>query len=424
MNENITIIMFLIAFFTFLMGRIMFMILPMNNEAKDIFFSFLDFSNCTYRHILLCLYITLLGLYVSYKYFKKNNVPKLKFNPKSCRTFYIRRKAKIAIWLTCPFAFLIIFDKARYVLTHGYAGVFLEYQTSLPTFFIMLYALFEYFTFLFLATLPSKREAKPILLLYSLIFCVNILGGDRGESMLAIFVVIYYLFLRNKLYSEDVIWLSKKGIRILFWSIPVTIVILLLVSFTREKTDLSNMNPIIMFEGFFYQQGVSVNVIGCTYDEYSTLAKDKLYSLGAITDYFRNNYLMKFLFDIDVYEVGSIERALKGNSLDAAITYTMSPKTYFNGGGMGSSFIAEAWHDFGYVGVLIYSIFYGYILAKIPIWNARNVWISTIALVFFKYICYAPRARALGFVASAFSVSFWPLALIIYLMSILKFPKR
>ena len=38
------------------------------------------------------------------------------------------------------------------------------------------------------------------------------------------------------------------------------------------------------------------------------------------------------------------------------------------GGGLGSSYIAEAWKDFGYLGVIIFSYIYGLILALIPQW--------------------------------------------------------
>lgn len=145
------------------------------------------------------------------------------------------------------------------------------------------------------------------------------------------------------------------------------------------------------------------------------LPQGKIYSFGALIDYFGNNYISRIVTGSAPLKVGSAELATEGNSLDAAITYLESPEFYFNGGGMGSSFIAEAWHDFGYIGIMFFSIFYGVVLSKIPKLCTINVWIAVIALIFLKYIMYAPRARATGFIVATLSVSFWPVAYLIYL---------
>ena len=166
-----------------------------------------------------------------------------------------------------------------------------------------------------------------------------------------------------------------------------------------------------------------MNVIYGEYEDEKSLPQRKWYSLGPIIDYFTNNHLSRLLFGIKPYKVGTVELATKGHSLDPAITYLESPQFFFKGGGMGSSYIAEAYYDFGYIGIVLFSIFYGFILAKAQKMNSKNVWLSLIAFIFIKFIMYAPRARALGFVAAAFSVSFWPLAFIIYILAKSNSPK-
>lgn len=415
-DKNISLIMFLVVFFIFLMGRVVLQLFPWLTDSSDLFFSWMNFSDITYRHIYLSLFLALLGIYLSY-FIRTKGRSKLypKFNPDSIYIIRIRKCALRLTYITSPFAFLIIFDKAWYVIRHGYSSVFMDYHTSLPSIVVLLFALFEYLVFLYLATLPSKKEAKKVLFLYGFIYFINMLGGDRGESMLAILFIVFYLFLRNRLCPGAEPWIGRKGIIILLVSVPVLIVLLFLMAYIRQNTSSGADDLLTILVAFFYQQGVSVNVIGCTFDEINVLPEEKWYSFGAIIDYFRTNYLTRILFGFTPYGVGTIERALNDYSLDAALTYTVNSNTYFSGGGMGSSFVAEAWYDFGYIGIFVYGLLYGYVLSIIPKWCSKNVWIGVIAMVFFKVILYAPRARALGFVAAAFSVSFWPLAFLIYL---------
>lgn len=424
--KNIVLLLFLIAFFTFLMGRLIIPLIFNISEYSTIFFSNMNFKIETNIHVITSLYTSLLFIFLSYENFKGRKPQKINpnFDPQSPRIIFIRKCSKSLIWLTFPFAILVIIEKIRYVLTYGYAGMLLENESRLPSIIIILSVLFEYMVYLYLATLPSKREAKIVILLYVIFAITNIIGGDRGECMLALFVIIYYFFLRNNLYRGFKDWIGIKGIMTMILIAPLTVIILFSVAFLRDSKTLENDNIILLVGGFFFQQGASVNVIACSYEDENYLPKEKWYSIGPIIDYIKINYVSRLIFGTKPYPVGSQELATKGNSLDSAITYVESPSFYERGGGMGSSYIAEAYYDFGYIGIVIYSLLYGFVLARIPKWNSKNIWVSVIALVFLKYIMYAPRARATAFIASAASVSFWPIALIIYIASLKYSAKR
>ena len=417
--KNIILVLFLVAYFTFLMGRLVMPLFIDMDVYSDIFYSFLDFKPETNYHVILSLYISLLFLFISYTITeaKVPNVIQPAFNPNSQKILVVRKWANIILWFSFPFALLVILEKIRYVIINGYAGMLLEQGSTLPSFVIILSVLFEYMVFLYLATLPSKRKAIPVIILYLIFSVMNIIGGDRGECMLSIFVVIYYFFLRNRLYRGSSLWISRKGITAIIMAAPLAMILLFSIAFVRDSKTIDNTDAGLLIGGFFFQQGASMNVIACAYEDERYLPKGKLYSLGSIIDYFRNNYISRLILGTKPLAVGSTELAQKGNSLDPAITYIENPQFYENGGGMGSSYIAEAYYDFGYFGIILYSLIYGYVLASIPKWNAKNVWLSVIALVFLKYIMYAPRARATGFIAAAASVAFWPIALIIYLIS-------
>ena len=380
----------------------------------------MDFRKETYLHVIISLYIALFFIFFSYTIKEKKTSEKLSptFDPESPRILFTRMWAKRIMWISFPFAFLVILEKVRYVLSFGYAGMLVEQESHLPSIVIIFSVLFEYTVYLFLATLPSKPESFVVVGLYVFYSISNLVGGDRGECVMALFVIIYYYFLRNRLYKGSSVWIGRKGIWSLVLAAPLAAILLFSIAFLRDSKDVNENQTGLLVGGFFYQQSASMNVIACAYEDEDKLPKGKLYSIGPIIDYVRINYISRLVFGIKPYSLGSHDLATKGNSLDSAITYLEAPGFYEKGGGMGSSFIAEAFHDFGYVGIVFYSLLYGFVLASIPKWNSKNIWLSVIALVFLKYIMYAPRARATAFIASAASVSFWPIALIIFLASL------
>lgn len=424
-NKNIAFILFLVAFFTFLMGRLFLPLIVNMSDYSDVFYSYMDYKPSTYFHVILSFYITLFFMFLSYTVIERKMPFFLNpsFFPDSQRIVFIRRCAKIAIWVSFPFALLVILERVRYVVINGYAGMLLVQESNLPTIVIILSALFEYMVYLFLATLPSKRESRIVIILYLFFAFSNILGGDRGEFVLPVFVVIFYFFLRNRLYTGDSNWIGRKGILSLVMAAPLAMILLFSIAYLRDSKDLDHDSAGLLVGGFLYQQGASLNVVASAYENEKLLPQGKLYSMGPLIDYLKNNHFSRILFGTKPYEIGSHDLATKGNSLDSAITYLEAPEFYASGGGMGSCFIAEAFHDFGYIGVILYSLLYGLVLASIPKWNSRNVWLSVIAFVFLKYIMYAPRARATAFIASAASVSFWPIALVIYIISLQYSPR-
>lgn len=418
-EKHIALLLFLFAFFTFLMGRLIMPVFFDIEDDDDIFFSNMIFKKETILHTYLSVFISLLVLYLSYcLYNKKENDNLLpQFDVHSDYVKVIRKYSKFAVWLTIPFMLLVVLDNIYYVITHGYVSKYMEYETSLPGIIIVLSALYEYFLYLYLGTLPSKKDCRWIILSYVLISIIKMAAGDRGECMTALFVVVYYYFLRNRLCPGGQKWIGKRGMAMLASAVPAVVVILFSIAYLRDDNDVKGDNMTIMMAGFFYQQSASMNVVACEYEDEKQLPQGKLYSIGPIIDYFTNNHLSRLIFGVEPYKVGTVELATKGHSLDPAITYLESPTFFFKGGGMGSSYIAEAYYDLGYLGIVLFNIFYGFVLAKVQKMNSKNVWLSLIALVIIRFIMYAPRARALGFVAAVFSVSFWPLALILHLIA-------
>ena len=393
-NEHITLLVFLIAFFTFLMGR---MIIPLFYDTSNLIFDIggEDFSVSTMSHMYLCLYLSLLFVFVGYTLssFYWNNDDKDHFIVDSDEVIVIRDLVKKLLFFSLPFLFLMTIERIFYVFREGYMAMYIDFQSRLPYLVTLFGSLFNYAFFIFLATLPSKKEVKIPIILYLVIAVLSLGTGQRGSFVLSLLFILMYMFLRNKLTPEDGPWISEKGLLVVIASIPVLLSFLFLMKYMRTE-DESDMTTNILLS-FFYQQGVSVEVIGYAKDYESLFPKGKVYLLGDIIDYFRYNIFTRVLTGSGPLESQSVKHALEDNSLDAALTYLVKPSFYLNGGGLGGCYIAEAWKDLGYLGVCLVSGIYGFLLAKIPQWFKSNVWLASVGLIMFNQIIFAPRAHAI-----------------------------
>ncbi|MBQ9230158.1 MAG: O-antigen polysaccharide polymerase Wzy family protein [Prevotella sp.] len=402
-DKHITLLVFAIAFFTFLMGR---MILPIFYDTSNLIYDIggANFSNETISHMDLSLFLALLFVYIGYKYvYREKYYEKEPFNRDELYVQNVRNLSRKLMYMTFPVALLLTLEKVYLVLTMGYVAMYIDFQSSFPYFVTLIGGWFYHAFFIFLATLPSKKEAKIPLSFYVTISILSLATGQRGSFVLGLLFVVMYLFLRNSLQTGDGSWIGRRGIIAILVSLPLMVSFLFLMVYIRSDRDRSMSENLLI--SFFYQQGVSAEVIGYTYDYENRFPEGKVYLLGDVTDYFRHNIFARLLFGAKSAEPQSVEHALEDNSLDAALTYFVKPDLYLSGGGLGGCYVAEAWKDLGYFGICLVSFLYGLLLAKIPLWCRKNFWIGSVGLVMFNQIIFAPRAHAIKPIYVFFSLN-------------------
>ena len=111
--------------------------------------------------------------------------------------------------------------------------------------------------------------------------------GQRGSFVLNFLFVITYLFLRNKIRPGNKPWIGRKGIISLLISMPLLVSFLYIFAYIRTDSNVIDSKNLIL--SFIYQQGVSVEVIGYTYEYEDYFPKGKVYSIGDIINYFNHN---------------------------------------------------------------------------------------------------------------------------------------
>ncbi len=404
LNSSITIAAFFVTFFTFLLTRIIF---PLFFDTSDLALELGEtiFNDEINLKVNLQLYIALLSVYLGYRLTPLKTINSINPFFENHGVVRVRKISKKAIYFFSIFVLVGLYDQIRYVKTNSYADYYLFYSPQVPYIFVFLASFFEYFFYFYMATMPSKKDSKYVIILYLVVNLLSLSSGQRGGAVLAIIFLVTYFFIRNRVNPGEKPWITKRGIIILSTLIPIFVSILFMIAFIRSDKDVDYKGSSNLVVSFFYQQGVSANVIGYVnyFDE--KLPKGKVYSIGKIIDFMNHNIISQKLFGTGPVKPQTVEHAMKDHTLHATLTYMGSPNLYLAGGGYGGSFIADLWADMGFFGIILGGLIYGICLAIIIKWCSLSFWKASVGLMMYSNIIYAPRSNYIDFIYYVF-VSF------------------
>ena len=413
-NDRIIFFAFNCTFFVFLLARLIVKPLtgyydPYNNNYYG-----LDFDNQKIVLIIFTtLFLSLLFLYIGYFLFqgfllKQQNVgkPKKPNRSKASNGVFVKNVAivsELLFYFTYLFNILVMIDKARFTSNLGYSQLYSSYDSSFPSWVIKISEMCPSALFVFLATLPKKKRSFFPILLFVMSGVLSLIVGQRNNFVLNILIILVYFVLRNREDKKEK-WFGKKEFVTAVISFPFLILILNAVAYIRvdSKYEFSFLNSIYEF---FYSQGVSVNLIGYAYSLSDQLPLGKIYSIGRIIDFLRNNAISHFLFSTQVFQPQTIDSALYGNSFADSVSYLLSPQRYIKGWGYGSCYIAEAYKDLGYFGVILGNFVMGSILAlQVYLFRKKGIIGKWVCLSMTRLLMYAPRDTFTSFFVTTFSI--------------------
>lgn len=403
--DRIFFFAFQITFFTFLMGRTLSGIFLVRED-------YYNFPNDILVHTEICLYIALFALFAGYCLFRKvrisHKIRENKLDYESVKYRVIRRISKYLYWGMLPFSILVIVEKAVYVYVRGYANYYVDYSSRFPYFVTKFGDICPLAFYIFLATMPPKKEVKIPTIVFVIRAVLLMFTGKRADFIVPILLLGLYFARRNEINSGGEKWLKSKYLRYCVIVLPVVLVVLSSYNTIRFNLSEESSNK-TFFEsmiGFFDNTGFSVNVI--SFEKlYEDSIPDKIYSFGDTTDYLRENMLTQLFFDLPVYKTQTAEKAMYGNNFSQTITYIRSPSYFLSGRGYGSSYIAEAYHDFGYLGIVFWSFLYSFILARVYSLRGKGIIYVTMALQALHYILVAPRNMASAFISEYINIYTW-----------------
>lgn len=387
----------------------------------------LPFSQETNKRVLLCVLFSMffltLGSYCSENYkvrFGKRYTISLDHSyDNSYHSDLINEKRKIVsktiMYISFMASFAVVVEQVMYVSALSYYDLYLTYSSKLPGIVVKFGDMYSIAFFAFLACLPTKKECKLPIALYALLGFISLGTGQRNQMIIHLIVIIIYLLYRQFLSNGTEIWLPRKYMIAIVLCIPFIISFLYFWGNYRIGNSTQEVKYSEILVNFLNGQGKSIDIIG--YAMTYNMPSGKLYSFGDIIDFFINSYFSKFVLGVKTYKQYTPEYALNMHSFGQYITYVVAPTKYLAGGGIGSSYIAEAYVDFGYWGIGVWSFVYGIILTQFSKIN-KHSWIKMSFLLFaISKILMAPRTSASGFIAATFNFINIFTILLIYIIS-------
>lgn len=344
----------------------------------------------------------------------------------SQKTIRLGAIARTLFLVTYPFWFYINLDKILFVLSRGYLSYYTGYMASMSYLFRAVGTIAPYAFYVFLATMPSRKNIKLPLTLFAIHALASLLTGRRIEfAVMVLFMAVYYL-VRHQLAIRGEPWLTRRMVFGLILLIPFFLFFLFAFNYLRLGASSGASSLWSGMLGFLQQQGISSSLIRLERYHQAALGDHHYYSLFGLLKWVRTNGLLGLLVKFDYgfsYIGNSIPFASLGNSLSNTLSLiVLGEKRYLEGLGLGSCYIAELFHDFGYWGVGIGNAIYGSLMAALgQSLNKQRKSVFAIAMLFilFESFVKAPRWNFDIVFAQMLNLAMWASLAVIWALNYL-----
>ena len=403
---------FLVSFFLILVGR----------EALEVFglhaieTVFKDELN---RQAEWMIVISLASLFAGYAlsgFFstKKKKIPDHRYDSPQYRAI---RKVSIALFLfTFAFNVFTLIDIVLFVFRNGYLNFYTSYESHVPYVIKKLGDMCLVCFWIFLATMPDKKSVNRASLLYIIYFLLTLGTGKRFPFVAGMLTLFVYYLARNRIHNDGQVWIKKKTIILMFVLAPLLFMPLYAIGQIRVGNSWNAFRVDKAISNFLYNQGVSINVIKRAQIYGYKLPEGRMYLFGSTYEAISNNIISRML-GFPQYTGNTVEHARNGYSFQHALSYIAIGSYYLGGHGLGSCYIAEAFHDLGYLGVVAVNVVYGTLFRKLFDFRRYGVWITTIIIAMLNSILLAPRGSADGFITDIVDLTTWGTILVVSLLS-------
>ena len=385
--RDIVFLFFLFSFFTFLLGREV--IFEYFHVERYYLFN-REINDQTYLLILLSLWT----IYIIYALLNRRNVTLKQINSSDHKKNSIVANTCKIVFYVCYipliiYTYYLINRTQQYGYVQSYVSANFG-QSTIITLMSIAGDIGLLAMFIYLASFPSNRATFSVLALYVFYSIFTVFTGRRAEFICNIFTVLVYLDIRSKK-MHGVGWFTKKRIITFILCVPILLSGLYQYDSIRSNREQRDHSLISSAVSFFDQQGGSINVIKWSLLYKDELPEGKVYSFSSCDSNIKGNIVVRKLFNTKAYYGNSVEHALKGSSLADAISFLVFKNVYLRGRGVGSCYIAENYHDLGYLGVLLGSVFYGVLLYYYKKDESTNLIIRGITFLTLNAFFITPR---------------------------------
>lgn len=317
------------------------------------------------------------------------------------RILALRRASILGFVITLPLQLYVDVRQAMFVATHGYFEFYLNPPVPLPGPGRVLAGAFAICYLSYLATLPPKRALALPTALYIAEGAVSLGSGQRQGFMLTLAIVGVYVGYRHFSSPAGERWVTARAVRATVVALPVLAIVMVVIGRVRTTPSRQVTGVLAPFADFLYAQGTSINVIGYGYVYRAQIPHDHLYSFGPVLDLLTRRLPALVGIGPGVLSGQTVERATQSGWFSHLLSYLVDPAYYLRGGGMGSSFVAELWADFGYLGVFLGSVAIGLVVVGLTR-GLQGGWLMRLAsLALGREILLIPRDSTTKFIVEA-----------------------
>ena len=414
--SHIFFILFLSAFFVFLVGGQMvqdYFDIPMSHTYSESDYNYLNFA------VFISLFLLMIGYIVgrSRKHGNESRSWKIEKSLEK-NSDVIKWLAKISFFILMVPWFIILAEQCIVVQSSGYLDLY-TFESVFPSTFQDVADMCPFALCLFLATFPSKVEAKWPIRIVIAYAVISLLIGRRLYFVLYLLLLVGYCLMRTYSRYDDEIWVSRKQIILGVILLPFVIIFLYAYKYLRFGNEVEAQTFLSAFGSFFSQQGYSANLIPLGRINDSKLGND-LYSFYSTIRFLRLNPITRYVIGlnfIDYYRGSREHLALYSGSYARMISLLTMRVAYLAGYGTGSCYVAELYHDFGYPGIVLGNFFYGFILGRVVRMNKNHIFTNMLALIIFRNLLMAPRYNFDNPFSFLLKIYFWFYVIIIYFVS-------
>lgn len=345
----------------------------------------------------------------------------------------IRFISKILFYICIVAYIAVTADKILFRQVYSLQAYYASYDASsnLPGIIVKIADCHLIALCMFLATKPTKREAKVPLIVFLVASALTVLYGVRHVILLNITFLVIYFVLRNG--DGDEVWLPKGTAIIGIILSPVAMVLLQAFDVFRRSIafnifDIRELFSFSLVRDFFVSQSVSSYILPNAITYFSQLGGQPVpYTFGTIYTYLRQNVIVRFFTGAAAFNSNSVESAMSSGNLGARLAYYMYRETFLTGTGMGGSYVADLFVDFSYVGVFVGGLIACMIinrLSKVTRGGYNSPYILAFVLVAIRWIAYMPRDSYFSWAMQAFSFMNIIFVLMVMVLSRTKMPGR
>lgn len=409
-KNRMSYMLFTITFFTFLLSRLV----VQRMEGEPLFYAYSDSTKIrVYEYLILGLTMITVGQVIYERRHRGDFCAGIVPNSKDERRWNKENNTLLFIvlvlyFITYPFSFLDLLDKAIFVSNYSYSAYYLEYTSRLPYVLTKLGSLNRIAFVLLLCVEHRKRKLVIPCVLYGITAIISLGMGQRNVFVLDVLMFVVLIKHANDKsleYTGESLY-SKKLVAVIFAAIPLMIVFLGYWKYARAGQKFESDDIFLYFKDFFYRQGEQIGFFANTIEFESEIWAQKVpYTFSSVYNYFRN------LFGLIDFGIYTRENAFYGNSLAATQFYITSPGSLENGSGSGCCYLSELYFDFGTLGVILGSILIGYVLGALRLKEDKSCYVNTFVALMIRSIIYIPRASFSDWLATPFNI--WNVAIVL-----------